>query len=294
MSLIIIIIVLAVLVGAGVMLRTGALSSKWGRRVAVGFLSLLAATIALLVGGALTSAILQSAGVDYDTANVFAAGTAIVAAAVTGIMAFRWYPRVLGKRLPVTNDRAAVASPANAVPPRTQSSTPDVFISYKRDERPQVAAIARRLAALKLSVWFDAEMRSGTTFDAEIDKKVRAAKCVLVCWSPGAVASDWVRGEATIGRGRGVLCAAMLLACDLPAPFNLVHANDLTAGIGPANSEWLAVLESIGALIARPGLAEYERLETSRDPAAYGAWIARYPNDPLAESVVARLKLLSA
>lgn len=181
------------------------------------------------------------------------------------------------------------------MPARTaRSPVPDVFISYKRDERPQVAEIAQRLTALKLNVWFDAEMRSGTTFDAEIDRKVRAAKCVLVCWSPGAIASDWVRGEATIGRGRGVLCASMLLPCDLPAPFNLVHTNDLTSGIGAANPEWLSVLDSIGALIGRPGLADYERLEGTRDPAAYGAWIARYPHDPLAESAIARLKTLSA
>ncbi len=58
-------------------------------------------------------------------------------------------------------------------------------------------AIARKLEELKLKVWFDAELRSGTSFDTEIDRQVRAAKCVLVCWSPGAVASDWVRGEAT-------------------------------------------------------------------------------------------------
>jgi hypothetical protein len=167
---------------------------------------------------------------------------------------------------------------------------PDVFISYKRDERSEIAGIAARLTALRLKVWFDAEMRSGTTFDAEIDRQVRAAKAVLVCWSPGAVTSDWVRAEATIGRQREVLAAGIIKTCELPAPFNLVHADDLRAGIGPQNQEWTRLLQRIGDLVGRPGIAEYERIAEARDRAALGAWIAAHPQDPLVEEVVALLR----
>lgn len=169
-------------------------------------------------------------------------------------------------------------------------TAPDVFLSYKRDERAQIVAISERLDALNISVWFDAEMHSGTTFDAEIEKQVRAAKCVLVCWSPGAVASEWVRAEATIGRQRGVLAAAILKDCDLPPPFNLVHAEDLRAGIGPQNPEWLKVLERIGALVGRPGLAGFEAASAGPDRAALAAWMADYPHDPLFDRAVALLK----
>ncbi len=191
---------------------------------------------------------------------------------------------------------AARAGSPPPSPPRSftpSSHSFDIFISYKRDERALVHATAERLKALKLSVWFDADIHSGRTFDAEIDRHVRSARCVLVCWSPGAVASDWVRGEATIGRQRNVLAATMLVACELPAPFNLVHANDLTKGIGPGNGEWLQALERIGALVGRPGLAAFERLETS-GPAAFGEWIARNASDPLFEEAVRRLKSLPA
>ena len=170
---------------------------------------------------------------------------------------------------------------------------PDLFISYKREERPEVLAIVQRLQALKLKVWFDAEMRSGSTFDAEIEKNVRAARCVLVCWSPGAVASDWVRGEATIGRQRGVLAAVLLKPCDLPAPFNLVHAEDLTAGIGPQNPDWLKMLERVGGLVARPGIAGFEALDSNADRRAVAAWMADYPHDPLFEDAAARLKRMA-
>jgi hypothetical protein len=40
----------------------------------------------------------------------------------------------------------------------------DVFISYKRDDRDRVAAIAARLRDLKVDVWFDENLRSGAAF----------------------------------------------------------------------------------------------------------------------------------
>ncbi|MBN8608644.1 MAG: toll/interleukin-1 receptor domain-containing protein [Caulobacterales bacterium] len=165
---------------------------------------------------------------------------------------------------------AAVTSDAGA---------PDIFISYKREERPRVEAIAEALRALKFNVWFDARLTSGKAFDDEINQQVRAAKAVLVCWSPGAIASEWVRGEATIGRQRNVLCACMLEPCELTPPFNLVHAEDLSSGpLNAANPAWIKLVEQLGALIGRPGVSEY----VGADAADVKAWRAAHPNDPLA------------
>jgi TIR domain len=172
------------------------------------------------------------------------------------------------------------------------SKPADVFISYKREERADVGAIAHRLTELKVRVWFDAEMRSGTAFDAEINRQVRMAKAVLVCWSPGAVESDWVRAEAAVGRERGVLAAVMVKVCELPTPFNLIHADDLRAGVGPANQEWLNLLERLGALLGRPGLAAFEALDERPERADLAAWIAAHPSDPLREAAGARLRAL--
>jgi len=190
--------------------------------------------------------------------------------------------------------RAAPAPIASQDPrPLGEFKPADVFISYKRQERSEIGAIAERLGELKLRVWFDADMRSGSAFDREIDRQVRAAKAVLVCWSPGAVESDWVRAESAIGRQRGVLAAALVKECDLPPPFNLVHADDLRAGIGPENQEWLNLLERIGVLVGRPGLAAYEAMGANPARAHLGEWIAMFPNDPLLETALARLRSMA-
>jgi hypothetical protein len=233
-----------------------------------------------------------------ETALFGALAVLLVAAVGAGFVAMRIF--VPTRAASTQAQQPAAPGPAPARPQAAKANAPpsgpppDVFISYKRDERPEVLAIARRLEALKLRVWFDAEMRSGTTFDSEIDRQIRSASVVLVCWSPGAIASDWVRGEATIGRQRNVLAAAFLKPCDLPAPFNLVHADDLTAGARPSNPEWLKVVERIGMLTGRPGLAAFEALELAPDKSAYAAWIAGNSSDPLVDVAVSRLKAGSA
>lgn len=131
----------------------------------------------------------------------------------------------------------------------------DVFISYKRSERARVERIAKALQELGLSVWFDASLEGGASFSAQINREVRAAKAVMVCWTPSAAHSEWVIGEADIGRTRGVLAPVFLASADLPPPFNTIHAFDLKSWAGDhGDSQWLATLDRIGALTGRNGL----------------------------------------
>lgn len=159
----------------------------------------------------------------------------------------------------------------------------DVFISYKREERAKVEAIAERLRGVGLSVWFDSRLAAGESFDEEINREVRAARCVLVCWSPGAVESQWVRAEAGIGRERDVLCAIMLEEAQLMPPYNVIHTADLTKWNGEdTNHGWLAALARIGQLTERPDLvARGERhllagggARASRKKRGAGFWLA--------------------
>jgi hypothetical protein len=86
------------------------------------------------------------------------------------------------------------------------ATVPHVFISYSKKHR----ALTERIAALlerqeiagpdggrePLTVWWDKSLLSGDVFHREITREIDAARAVVVVWSDGAVASDWVYAEA--------------------------------------------------------------------------------------------------
>lgn len=147
----------------------------------------------------------------------------------------------------------------------------DIFISYRRDQREQVVLIADKLAELGLSVWFDARLEAGTSFDEEINREVRSAKAVLVCWSPEAIQSRWVRAEASIGLERDVLVATFLRPTELITPYNLVHTVSLEGWSGAQDAaSWRDLLARIGGLVGRPNLSD-EAMAKALD----GEWAER-------------------
>lgn len=121
----------------------------------------------------------------------------------------------------------------------------DVFISYKRDQRNRVKALADRFLAEGLSVWFDAslEVGRGEGFDAEIEREVTSAHCVIACWTPEATRSVYVRAESKKGLERNLLVPLLLEPCNLPVPFNAVDFVDFTLWKGEEGFEgWVGLL----------------------------------------------------
>jgi hypothetical protein len=160
----------------------------------------------------------------------------------------------------------------------------DVFISYKQRMRPKVALIARSLEALGVSVWFDAELRAGKSFGAVINTELSRAGCVIVCWTPDAFAAEdgsdisWVEGEATIARERKVIVPIMLERTPLKAPWNMFHTERMMDWNGdPNDAAWLRVLDAIGKLIGRPGLADYAKAKAAGDPDALEQFAQQHP-----------------
>lgn len=184
----------------------------------------------------------------------------------------------------------------------TPTSIVDVFVSYKRRKRGDVAKISAELSKLKISVWFDARLEPGTPFHGEIAREVRAAKCVLVCWTPDALASGgdtrgWVLAEANIGRDRGVYVPAAIEPTPLDPPFNLDHVEDLSAWLAGdtdviALSAWNKTLDAIGRKLKREGLGSLATIIDGEDPEALEAWAYRYPNDPMANDALERADML--
>lgn len=110
----------------------------------------------------------------------------------------------------------------------------DVFISYKRTDRPLVERLDTELRTMEYSVWFDARLELGGSegFDIEIDREVSAAAAVVVCWTAEAVKSIYVRAEAKKALGRGVLIPIFVQQCDLPVPFNDIDTVDFSGWQG--------------------------------------------------------------
>lgn len=132
---------------------------------------------------------------------------------------------------------------------------PDIFISYKKEERQVAAQLATRLTEAGYDVWWDAALLAGDRFEDEIASVLRASRAVIVLWSKRSVASDWVKAEAETARAQKKALPAVIddVPMDsLPLLFRGIHAVRLEDWSGdekhPGYSELMAsVAERLGA-----------------------------------------------
>jgi hypothetical protein len=117
---------------------------------------------------------------------------------------------------------------------------------------------------------------------------------VLVCWTHAAIQSEWVRAEATEGRDRNRLVACFLQPIELIPPFNLVHAENLTSWAGQTEDPaWIKLLERIGELTGRCGLATYHSaLRAGASVQELKDWAKANGADPLVDTVWARIAVV--
>lgn len=108
----------------------------------------------------------------------------------------------------------------------------DIFISYSRQDRKSAEQFAAGLAEEGFAVWWDDAIHSGETFDEVIEEELRAAKAVVVLWSPRSVTSRWVRAEATLADRRRKLSPVIIEPCEKPIIFELTHTVDLSHWAG--------------------------------------------------------------
>lgn len=172
------------------------------------------------------------------------------------------------------------------------AAVPDVFISYKREERARCERIAAKLRALGLDVWFDAKLEAGKNFDREIEAAVAKSKAVLVLWSDSSVNSQWVRNEAGFGMKNDKLVAARLAPCEQPLAFSAVHYEDLfDPDFQDDHPGWLRLLERISTLVARPSIVSYSQA-LAQAAMPLEAWARANAADPLARQIRAKADLL--
>jgi hypothetical protein len=132
----------------------------------------------------------------------------------------------------------------------------DLFLSYARADRASARLFAEYLGEEGFSVWWDASLQAGETFDEVIEQRLRDAGAVIVLWSPRSVASRWVRAEATLADRKGKLVPAIIEACDRPIAFELTHTADLCEWTGDTSDiRWRRFVEDLRRMLdSRAGI----------------------------------------
>lgn len=164
----------------------------------------------------------------------------------------------------------------------------DIFLSYARTDRTAARIFADCFVHEGFSVWWDAALHSGETFDEVIEKNLRDSKAVVVLWSPRSVASRWVRAEATLADRRHKLVPAIIEPCDRPIIFELTHAADLVEWAGDTSDHrWRDFMADLRRLVD----ADSDEAPASDRPVAKAevsppAPVARQPLRPGAAEVI--------
>lgn len=102
----------------------------------------------------------------------------------------------------------------------------DVFISYSKAHAQLTRDLARDIEAKGLTVWWDTEMVPGESFRQRIQQELKAARAVIVIWTPESIHSDYVLSEAERARLAGKLIQVRtdeVEPHDLPPPFDTSH-----------------------------------------------------------------------
>ncbi|MEZ5894640.1 MAG: SUMF1/EgtB/PvdO family nonheme iron enzyme [Parvularculaceae bacterium] len=189
---------------------------------------------------------------------------------------------------------------------------PDIFISYNREDRDTARLFAGALEAEGLSVWWDAALRAGETYDEVTEQNLRTAGAVVVLWSKRSANSKWVRAEATVGERNSTLVPALIEDCERPIRFELVQTADLRHWRGDrADPHWRAFMQDVKLAVSRraakpqPTVAAapahdasietafWNSIKDGKDRAEFEAYLKRYPSGNFVALAQNRLAALS-
>src|SRR5215475_127527 len=98
----------------------------------------------------------------------------------------------------------------------------DIFISYSRPNRLEVAKLAADLESEGWSVWWDQRLSVGDEYRDDIMRELSQARAVIAIWTAESVGSQWVRAEANRARAQGKLVPVKAKDVpyeDIPLPF---------------------------------------------------------------------------
>lgn len=162
----------------------------------------------------------------------------------------------------------------------------EVFVSYNQNNRTLIEPIGAHLAALGVDVWYDREIDPAEGFGAALRARLRSAKVVVVCWSPEAVESEWVSGEAEYAIDIKNYVPVYIKPCLLMPPFNRIQTEDLSSWAESASDPaWLKLVERISKMIGREGIAAASRAYAAGNEKALYDFAQRYHEEPAAQRI---------
>ncbi|MEO6081146.1 MAG: SUMF1/EgtB/PvdO family nonheme iron enzyme [Steroidobacteraceae bacterium] len=130
--------------------------------------------------------------------------------------------------------------------------SPDIFLSYCRDDQASARVYAEALQSEGFRVWWDQSLSVGEAYDEVTERALEGARAVVVLWSKKSVASRWVRAEATTADRNKVLAPVMIEACKRPIMFELTQSADLSGWKGNREDPaWRSFVGDIGRLVGR-------------------------------------------
>ncbi len=151
----------------------------------------------------------------------------------------------------------------------------DIFISYSREDRDRVTALAAALESEGYSVWWDHNLSAGGRFVTEIEEQIDAARIVLVVWSASSIHSMWVADEANVGLERNILVPVAIDGVRPKLGFRQIQTIDLSGWDGSGLPASFSLLKA--ALAARMENSPAPTLAAPVEHVADKPWIIMEP-----------------
>ena len=146
-------------------------------------------------------------------------------------------------------------------------STPDIFLSYNREDAARAKLFADAFVAEGFAVWWDAHLRSGEEYDRVTEAALRDAKAVVVLWSKRSVDSSWVRAEATQAYRSKKLTPAMIEDCVRPVMFELTQTAELSHWKGDRKDPaWQTFVADLRGVVGREGTTGAQPIKPASEP----------------------------
>jgi hypothetical protein len=187
----------------------------------------------------------------------------------------------------------------------------DIFISYKREDRPMAERLSIALEQLGFDVWWDFDLLSGEPYRKVIRAVIDQCRAAVVLWSVRSIESDFVMDEATYAKSQGKLCPARIDGVDLPFGFGAVHTDDLSQWDGElSHPGFQAMVRAIETRIGRKGklgaskapdsqaasseLESFKAAQIAGTANAFKAFLKSYPRGMFASFVRGQLQDMPA